>query len=155
MKKNLSILLLLIGMFNQSNAQEAPRGIIYGKEKAITVGDFSIPDHIKYKRKSYVYLIPATVLSCSGAMVFAYAGIFMGGATLRDREEYNKLKDDRRKVMLLSATLTVASIPLFIIGRRYRLQYKKELAVNFHLEPVNGYNGKQLQIAAVGLRVEL
>lgn len=153
--KKILLILLLIGMFNRSNAQDEPRGIIYGKENAITVGDFSTPEHIKYKRKSYIFLIPATVLSCGGAMVFAYAGIFMGGATLRDREEYNKLKDDRRKVMLLSATLTVASIPLFIIGRRYRLQYKKELAVNFHLEPVDGYKGGQLQIAAVGLRMGL
>jgi amino acid transporter len=88
-------------------------------------------------------------------MVFAYAGIFMGGATLRDREKYNKLKDDRRKVMILSATLTVASIPLFVIGGRYRHQYKKGLDVTFHLEPVDGYKGEQLQVAAVGIRMGL
>jgi amino acid transporter len=153
--KKIILIILLAGILNQSNAQDIHRGIIYGKESTAIADNFSIPDHIKYKQKSHLFLIPATVLSCGGAMVFAYSGLFMGGATIRDREQYKQLKDDQRKVMILAATLTVASIPLFVIGRRYLNLYKKELAFNFHMEPVNDYKGQQLQIAAVGLRLGL
>lgn len=156
MKKNL-LILLLANIVSQATAQTESRGInTYQTSEATTlVSTPSYSDQYNYKAKSGIYLIPATVLSCSGAMVFAYAGIFMGGATLRDREKYNKLKDDRRKVMILSATLTVASIPLFIIGRRYNQLYKRELAINFHLEPVDDFQGEQLQIASVGFRMRL
>jgi hypothetical protein len=155
MKKVLGIFLCLL-IFKESSAQDAARGIIYGKEneKVHDIEKYQL-QYTRDKRAARIYGISGLVLCGSGMATGLFTAMFYGGATERDPARSAKLKSDREKLYILSAGLVAVSIPLFVLGKSHQDKYKKSVALNFHSEPVIGFGGEQLQVASVGLKIGL
>ena len=154
--RKILLTVLLAGIINQLSAQDAGRGIIYGKEneKVHDIEKYQ-SQHTRDRRAARIYGISGLVLCGSGMATGLFTAIFYGGATERNPARSAKLKSDREKLYILSAGLVVISIPLFVLGKHHRDKYKKNVALNFHSEPVIGFKGEQLQVASVGLKIGL